>query len=677
MEKEYPEDGEALPPELNQVKEQIERERFLHINEKFDFICKPSVATHALQHQLLALTRCNREGNNGRDNNMLSSRIKTPLHHFDGFSYDSHEADVPVELPSVNFPFVRQLPRSITWAFVDSNQLMAESDSVIGKKQIHYVDGEAVELKSDNETNEEDEEETENEKLEFSEDVDRLIWKIGQEHSLDDLVVQSALSKFLELDVSDILERYNELNKLKKEENIVEVFDKSIVTCFTETTNRLFCRRCLIYDCHLHEEYQPVMKTREKYNLIENIEDVTKQCSEHCYLKPRSDTEDDHVADNDNSISNMKGKDVVSDTNTETEKCWTPVEKDLYLKGVEIFGRNSCLIRKNLLDEFKTCLEVYNYMREQDPCTMLLERNETDNRFNKEVSRKKARLVRRKARLQKYACNPPAFKKGLTNETYKQYTPCTCEPLCGDQCPCLTIGNCCEKYCGCPKICNNRFGGCNCAKGQCINRQCPCFAVSRECDPDICRSCCLSCGDGSLGEKLQTSQCKNMKFLIKENKKILLAESDVHGWGAFTPHSLKKNEFLGEYTGELISHDEANERGKGDFKLGYSYLFTLNDQFVIDARRKGNKFRFLNHSATPNCYAKLMIVRGDHRIGLFAAKAIEEGEELFFDYGYGPGHSDWARSAEPRKSDKRKKSGGSKKFSKNIGPSESDEKRCR
>lgn len=53
------------------------------------------------------------------------------------------------------------------------------------------------------------------------------------------------------------------------------------------------------------------------------------------------------MVDIDNSISNKKGKNVVSDTNTETEDCvmtdtneWTPQEKDLYLKGVEIFGRN-------------------------------------------------------------------------------------------------------------------------------------------------------------------------------------------------------------------------------------------------------------------------------------------------------------------------------------------------
>ncbi|KAF8111537.1 hypothetical protein N665_0074s0067 [Sinapis alba] len=674
MEKENHE-GEDLPPELNQIKERIERERFLYNQKTSGDRCLPSVGTdHVAYHHSLAVAR-----GDGGDNNMLSLRMKTPLHIF---KYNTNkESPIPDE-QVIKLPMVAQLPKAITWVFTDSNKLMAESDSVIGKKQIIYVNGQAEELSSDDEEDEEDEEEeTKKEKLEFSKDADRFIWEVGQKHNLDDLVVQSALSKFFKLDVSDILERYNELKKLKiKEGDIGEVSDIRIFTSFSETTNRRFCRRCLRFDCREHEEYQPEVYSKEDQSILFEKEDVRKQCSNHCYLKLRGVKEADHLVDNDNSISNKKGKNVVSsglsvltDTNevineiTEMSQAyneWTPIEMDLYLKGAKLFGRNSCLITRNVLAGLKTCLEVHNYMRKQDQCNMLVEHEKTsatDNQVDKETSRKKRRLVREKVQLQKNICYPAAIKNTMNEieKSYKQYTPCTCEPVCGDQCPCFRNGNCCEIYCGCPKTCNNRFGGCNCTKGQCINRKCPCYSNSRECNPDLCRSCSLSCGDGhgSLGQTSKTSECKNMQFLLKKHKKILLGMSDVHGWGAFTRHPLKQNELIGEYTGELVSIDEAEERNRADDKLGYSYLFNLNDKFVIDSRRQGNKFRFLNHSTNPNCYAKLMIVKGDQRIGLFASKAIREGEELFFEYK--PGEADGSPS-------KSSNSGGSK--SENTSP---------
>nr|GEV54448.1 histone-lysine N-methyltransferase EZ1 [Tanacetum cinerariifolium] len=160
------------------------------------------------------------------------------------------------------------------------------------------------------------------------------------------------------------------------------------------------------------------------------------------------------------------------------------------------------------------------------------------------------------------------MKKGISDKEdlpCRQYNPCGCQSSCGDDCPCLASHTCCEKYCGCPSSCKIRFRGCNCTRSQCRSRQCPCFAANRECDPDVCRNCWISCGDGTLGTPVQKGdnyECKNMNILLRQKQRVLLGTSDISGWGAFLKNDVAKNEFIGEYTGELISHYEADKRGK-------------------------------------------------------------------------------------------------------------------
>jgi SET domain-containing protein len=65
-----------------------------------------------------------------------------------------------------------------------------------------------------------------------------------------------------------------------------------------------------------------------------------------------------------------------------------------------------------------------------------------------------------------------------------------------------------------------------------------------------------------------------------------------------------------------------------------SYLFNLSSDHVIDAKYKGGKARFINHSEEANCEARTLFLNGDQRIGFFACKDVKAESELFFDYSY-------------------------------------------
>ncbi|RZC45690.1 hypothetical protein C5167_038651 [Papaver somniferum] len=352
----------------------------------------------------------------------------------------------------------------------------------------------------------------------------------------------------------------------------------------------------------------------------------------------------------------------------EGDKSWSTFEKCLYSKGLEIFGKNSCLIARNLLSGMKTCAEVFQYMSftKNKLCNRADGSNSAEGQTpgdrNDTMGRTRSRFMRRRGKVRrlKYSAGYHAFRKRVIERKdlpCKQFNPCNCQSACGKQCTCHLGGTCCEKYCGCSKTCKNRFRGCHCAKSQCRSRQCPCFAAGRECDPDVCRNCwvgyvsplliifkflmlvkvtksskflvmvelvflvatvCfppilsnlnyfLSCGDGTLGGPPQRGdnyECRNMKLLLKQQQRVLLGRSDVSGWGAFI-------------------------------------------KFVLDAYRKGDKLKFANHSPDPNCYAKVMMVAGDHRVGIFANQKLNAGEELFYDYRYEPDRApSWAKKPE-------------------------------
>ena len=289
---------------------------------------------------------------------------------------------------------------------------------------------------------------------------------------------------------------------------------------------------------------------------------------------------------------------------------FTTLELSFVNKGLEIFGSNPCFIAR--LVGTKSCYEVHLFLK-RNPNLIATAAGANKARRNK--------LKGKQTAVQKRFHHNEA-------ELWHQYTPCKCVGPCTSSCVCIKSGNFCERFCACFRNCQNQFRGCKC-KGQCSSLRCPCLAASRECDPDICKGCSQTC----LPNCPPGLQCHNMNLRLRRHKKIAMGLSMVAGWGAFLMESAKKDDFLGEYTGDLISDQEAERRGSVYDRQDKSYLFNLTKEGVLDANRRGNKLRFANHSLNPNCFVKYMLVDGDHQVGIFASRDIKAGEELFYDYG--------------------------------------------
>ncbi len=199
------------------------------------------------------------------------------------------------------------------------------------------------------------------------------------------------------------------------------------------------------------------------------------------------------------------------------------------------------------------------------------------------------------------------LRRGGGRALWEAYAPCACAGPCRDGCPCAAGANFCEKFCACAAACANRHTGCSCkgraaeggapAAARCASKQCPCRAAARECDPDLCGACAPTLA----GEARAGAACANMRLRLGRGRRVLMGLSGVAGWGAFVGEPARAGDFIGEYAGELISHDEAERRGAVYDRDDNSYLFDLSAKWVVDARLRGNKLRFANHAAAPNC----------------------------------------------------------------------------
>jgi uncharacterized protein len=129
-----------------------------------------------------------------------------------------------------------------------------------------------------------------------------------------------------------------------------------------------------------------------------------------------------------------------------------------------------------------------------------------------------------------------------------------------------------------------------------------------------------------------TSKKRNAASTHSERPPLFeLRDSPIQGLGAFATRRIRKGTRIIEYTGEHITQDEADERYDDEaMARHHTFLFTLDENTVIDAAVDGNEARFINHSCEPNCEALIE----DGKIFIFALKDIPPSQELSYDYAY-------------------------------------------
>ncbi|KAI4317069.1 hypothetical protein L6164_024979 [Bauhinia variegata] len=138
----------------------------------------------------------------------------------------------------------------------------------------------------------------------------------------------------------------------------------------------------------------------------------------------------------------------------------------------------------------------------------------------------------------------------------------------------------------------------------------------------------LAAAEGA--DLLKATQLKARK------KRLRFQRSKIHDWGLVALEPIEAEDFVIEYIGELIRPQisDIRERQYEKMGIGSSYLFRLDDGYVVDATKRGGIARFINHSCEPNCYTKVISVEGQKKIFIYAKRHIAAGEEITYNYKF-------------------------------------------
>jgi len=119
-------------------------------------------------------------------------------------------------------------------------------------------------------------------------------------------------------------------------------------------------------------------------------------------------------------------------------------------------------------------------------------------------------------------------------------------------------------------------------------------------------------------KKLRTK--KKPKVL---GRRVFRVSRSRTGLGVFATAPIKKNKYIVEYTGPLLTNAQCDARPDN------RYWFEVNARWTIDGSPRSNVARYINHSCRPNADPMIR----EHRIFIKSIKNIAPGEEITYDYG--------------------------------------------
>ena len=432
---------------------------------------------------------------------------------------------------------------------------------------------------------------------------DVFLYTVFSKFGCDPLTIKTFIEKFRpDYNEEKLIKRVNELffkyGKEKKFKYMSIITGDITVENAMGTYIQMFCGICKKYDCLMHglKSFDVFPHNQIISDLGPKLDDA-QCCGSECF---RVDTKD--------SLSLPSNF-----INTIASKVLSEFEISLLNKLYELYKKQPCKIASLLHNKEFPCKLVYLWIKEnKSQFDVDLQDNQAIN--GKVKNGKKKRRVHQ---IQLY--NILRMKKSLHFEECSHAPGESCQ---NGSCGCVARGFC-EKYCLCSPNCPLRYFGCACKVGTCGTNACPCYASKRECDADICSYCTST-----------SSRCKNSDYFNTKPKKTGVSKSTVcEGWGLFALENIKKGEYIGSYSGEVIYDEEVDKRGEWDQYENLFYLFSVDDEYAIDAKYFGNKQRFINHSTNnPNCQPSLRFSQGCYRILFYAIRDVSAHEELFFNY---------------------------------------------